>query len=68
VSSYAAFTSAVSGDSAKVVVVSGTISKTADQARVGSNTSIIGKDSNAILEGFGMLVKPQFQKSLMDRR
>lgn len=54
VSSYAAFTNAVSGDDAKVVVVSGTISETADQARLGSNTSIIGKDSNAILEGFGM--------------
>ncbi|KAJ5403196.1 hypothetical protein N7509_003067 [Penicillium cosmopolitanum] len=57
VSSYAAFTAAVSGDSKKVVVVSGKITKTADQARVGSNTSIIGKDSNAILSGFGVLVK-----------
>ncbi|KAJ5574424.1 hypothetical protein N7450_008323 [Penicillium hetheringtonii] len=57
VSSYAAFTEAVSGDDAKVVFVSGKISKTADQARVGSNTSIIGKDSNAILSGFGVLVK-----------
>lgn len=54
VSSYAAFTSAVSGDKAKVVVVKGTITKTADQVRVGSNTSIIGKDSNAILENFGL--------------
>jgi pectate lyase len=61
VSSYAAFTSAVSGDSAKVVVVSGPITKTADQARVGSNTSIIGKDSNAILSGFGMYVDPNTQ-------
>ncbi|KAJ5855355.1 CAZyme family PL1 [Penicillium soppii] len=57
VSSYAAFTSAVSGDSAKVVVVSGAITQTADQVRVGSNTSIIGKDANAILSGFGILVK-----------
>ncbi|KAJ6119166.1 pectate lyase A [Penicillium sp. IBT 18751x] len=57
VSSYAAFTKAVSGDDAKVVVVSGTITKTADQARVGSNTSIIGKNSDAILENFGILVK-----------
>lgn len=54
VSSYTAFTKAVSSDDAKIVVVSGTISETADQARVGSNTSVIGKDSNAILEGFGM--------------
>ncbi|OJJ96915.1 hypothetical protein ASPACDRAFT_1874263 [Aspergillus aculeatus ATCC 16872] len=57
VSSYAAFTSAVSSDDKKVVYVSGTISKTADQVKVGSNTSIIGKDANAILEGFGLLVK-----------
>lgn len=54
VSSYAAFTSAVSGDDAKVVYVDGNIKKTADQVKVGSNTSIIGKDSNAVLEGFGM--------------
>ncbi|KAJ5156912.1 pectate lyase A [Penicillium canariense] len=59
VSSYAAFTSAVSGDAAKVVVVSGTITKTADQARVGSNTSIIGKNSNAKLVNFGILVKEE---------
>ncbi|CAG7988011.1 unnamed protein product [Penicillium salamii] len=57
VSSYAAFTSAVSGDSAKVVVVDGPISKAADQVRVGSNTSIIGKDYKAVLTGFGILVK-----------
>jgi pectate lyase len=36
------------------VVVSGTITKTADQARVGSNTSIIGKNSSAKLVNFGM--------------
>ncbi|OQE42337.1 hypothetical protein PENCOP_c004G08199 [Penicillium coprophilum] len=59
VSSYAAFTAAVSGDAAKVVVVDGAITKTADQVRVGSNTSIIGKDANAILNGFGILVKEQ---------
>jgi pectate lyase len=36
------------------VVVSGTITQTADQARVGSNTSIIGKNSSAKLVNFGM--------------
>ncbi|CAI7594499.1 unnamed protein product [Penicillium glandicola] len=59
VSSYAAFTSAVTGDSAKVVYVSGAITKTADQVRVGSNTSIIGKNANAVLTGFGILVKEE---------
>ncbi|KAE8164848.1 putative pectate lyase A [Aspergillus tamarii] len=57
VSSYAQFTEAVSSDDAKIVIVDGTISKAADQVKVGSNTSIIGKDANAILEGFGLLVK-----------
>lgn len=58
VSSYAQFTQAVSGDDPKVVVVSGNIKQTADQARVGSNTSIIGKDANAVLEGFGVYAPP----------
>ena len=56
VSSYAEFTSAVEGDDAKVVIVSGNIKKEADQVKVGSNTSIVGKDSSAVLEGFGMYV------------
>jgi pectate lyase len=42
---------------AKVVVVTGTITKTADQVAVGSNTSIIGKNYNAILVGFGLYVR-----------
>ncbi|KAE8153558.1 putative pectate lyase A [Aspergillus avenaceus] len=57
VSSYAQFTDAVSSDDKKVVVVDGTISEQAKQVKIGSNTSIIGKDANAILEGFGVLVK-----------
>ncbi|KAF7585509.1 hypothetical protein BBP40_010795 [Aspergillus hancockii] len=57
VSSYAQFTEAVSSDDKKVVYVSGTISQQAKQVKIGSNTSIIGKDSNAVLEGFGVLVK-----------
>ncbi|CZR58491.1 probable pectate lyase B precursor [Phialocephala subalpina] len=57
VSTYAQFTAAVTSDSAKVVIVSGTITQTADQVKVGSNTSIIGKNSSAKLVGFGLLVK-----------
>ncbi|GAB1197554.1 putative pectate lyase A [Aspergillus pseudonomiae] len=57
VSSYAQFTEAVSSDDAKIVIVDGTITQEAKQVKVGSNTSIIGKDANAILEGFGLLVK-----------
>ncbi|KNG87639.1 pectate lyase plyB [Aspergillus nomiae NRRL 13137] len=48
---------AVSSDDAKIVIVDGTITQEAKQVKVGSNTSIIGKDANAILEGFGLLVK-----------
>ncbi|OGM42564.1 pectate lyase plyB [Aspergillus bombycis] len=57
VSSYAQFTEAVSSDDAKIVIVDGTITQDAKQVKIGSNTSIIGKDANAILEGFGLLVK-----------
>jgi pectate lyase len=54
VSTYAQFTAAVSSDTAKIVIVSGTITATADQVKVGSNTSIIGKNSSAKLVGFGL--------------
>jgi pectate lyase len=57
VSSYAAFTAAVSSDAKKVVYVSGPIKQAAKQVKVGSNTSILGKDSSAVLEGFGLYVQ-----------
>lgn len=57
VSTYAQFTAAVAGTAKKVVVVSGPITKTADQVKVGSNTSIIGASSKAVFTGFGLLVK-----------
>ncbi|KAE8356118.1 putative pectate lyase A [Aspergillus coremiiformis] len=57
VSSYAQFTAAVFSDDAKIVYIDGPISQQAKQVRVGSNTSIIGKNANAVLEGFGLLVK-----------
>lgn len=57
VSTYAQFTAAVAGTAKKVVVVNGAITKAADQVKVGSNTSIIGKNSGAKFTGFGLLVK-----------
>ncbi|KAH6669545.1 putative pectate lyase A [Halenospora varia] len=57
VSTYAQFTAAVAGTAKKVVVVSGPITQTADQVKVGSNTSIIGKSSSVVFTGFGLLVK-----------
>ncbi|KAF9887344.1 hypothetical protein FE257_010339 [Aspergillus nanangensis] len=57
VSSYAEFTEAASSDDAKVIVVSGAITETADQVHVGSNTSILGANADAVLDGFGLLVK-----------
>ena len=55
VSTLAQYTAAIAGDSPKVVVVSGTITG-AVQARPGSNTSIIGKNSSAKLVGIGMYI------------
>lgn len=53
-STYAQFTAAVSGADKKVVIVDGAITQAASQLRVGSNTSIIGKDSGASFTGFGL--------------
>jgi len=57
VSTYAQFTAAVAGTAKKVVIVNGAISTAAAQVKVGSNTSIIGKNSGAKLVGVGLLVK-----------
>lgn len=54
VSSFAQFTAAVAGTAKKVVVVSGPITQASKQIKIGSNTSIIGKDSKAVLTGFGL--------------
>lgn len=54
VSTYAQFTAAVSSTDKKVVIFDGAITQTADQVKVGSNTSIIGKDSGASFTGFGL--------------
>ncbi|KAL2843881.1 pectate lyase A [Aspergillus pseudoustus] len=57
VASYAEFTAAVAGDEPKVVIVSGPITESAKSATVGSNTSILGADSSAVLDGFGVNIK-----------
>jgi hypothetical protein len=54
VTTYEELVAAVAGDAAKTVIVSGTIEIEAEQVEVGSNTSLLGKDSGAILIGFGM--------------
>ncbi|KAF1961524.1 pectin lyase-like protein [Byssothecium circinans] len=56
VSSFAEFSAAVSGDAAKIVIVSGSISSSGS-VKIGSNKSIIGKDSSAVLSGFTLSVK-----------
>ncbi|KAF2198192.1 putative pectate lyase A [Delitschia confertaspora ATCC 74209] len=56
VSSYAQFTAAVADDTARVVVVSGAITGT-EKVRIGSNKTIVGKDSNAKLNGINLTVK-----------
>lgn len=54
VSTYAQFTAAVSGNAKKVVFLDGQITQTADQVKIGSNTSLIGKNSGAKLTGVGV--------------
>lgn len=53
VSTYAQFTEAATSDGALIIVVDGTITETADQVKVTSDKTIVGKDSNAKLIGFG---------------
>jgi pectate lyase len=55
VSTLAQFTAAVAGDSAAIVVVAGTISGAA-KVRVGSNKTILGKNSSAKLVGVGLYI------------
>ena len=56
VSSFAQFTAAVADDTARIVVVSGPIAATGN-VKIGSNKSVIGKDSSAKLSGFTLTVK-----------
>jgi pectate lyase len=53
-STYAQFTAAVAGTAKKVVILNGAVTQTADQVKVSSNTSIIGKNSGAKLTGVGL--------------
>jgi pectate lyase len=53
VSTYAQFTKAATAGNT-VVVVSGPITQKADQVKVASDTTIIGKDSSVVLTGFGL--------------
>ncbi|KAJ8064558.1 hypothetical protein OCU04_006888 [Sclerotinia nivalis] len=58
VSSYAQFTKAATAGKT-VVVLAGPITQAASQVKVASDTTIIGKNSKAVLTGFGLLVKGQ---------
>ncbi|TVY19008.1 putative pectate lyase A [Lachnellula arida] len=51
------FTAAVAGTAKKFVVISGAITETADQVKIRSNTSLIGKNSGAKHTGFGVIVQ-----------
>ncbi|CAD6439705.1 12c5630b-dc7f-4e00-9561-1c52d0e14ea1 [Sclerotinia trifoliorum] len=58
VSTYAQFTKAATAGKS-VVVLAGPITQAAPQVKVASDTTIIGKNSKAVLTGFGLLVKGQ---------
>ncbi|ETN36295.1 uncharacterized protein HMPREF1541_08572 [Cyphellophora europaea CBS 101466] len=56
VSNIADLQTALSGDAPAIVIIDGAISGT-EKVRVGSNKSILGKDSNAKISGFGFYIK-----------
>lgn len=56
VASFAEFTAAVNDDEPRIVVISGPIAATGN-VKIGSNKSIIGKDSSVKLSGFTLTVK-----------
>ncbi|KAJ4289540.1 hypothetical protein N0V90_010869 [Kalmusia sp. IMI 367209] len=57
VSSLAEFTAAVKGDEAAVVIVGASIKGSQDSVKIGSNKSVIGKDSSVVLENLTLTVK-----------
>ncbi|KAH7073920.1 pectate lyase-like protein [Paraphoma chrysanthemicola] len=57
VASLAELTAAVKGDAAQIVVITGPIKGNGENVKIGSNKSIIGKDSSAALENFTLTVK-----------
>lgn len=57
VSTLSELTAAVKGDDAAIVLITGPIKGSGDNVKVGSNKSIIGQNSNAVLENFTITVK-----------
>lgn len=55
VTTYAELQTAITGDTAKVVQVSGTLTGSS-MVDVGSNTTVVGENTAAILDGFGLKV------------
>ncbi|KAF2031646.1 pectate lyase-like protein [Setomelanomma holmii] len=57
VSTLAALTDAVKGDTAAIVLITGPITGNGENVRIGSNKSVIGKDSSAVLTNFTLTAK-----------
>lgn len=57
VASLSELTAAVKGDDAAIVLITGPIQGNAEQVRIGSNKSVIGKDSSAVLTNVQLRVK-----------
>ncbi|OSS47891.1 hypothetical protein B5807_06441 [Epicoccum nigrum] len=57
VSTLKELTAAVKGDDAAIVLITGPIKGSGDNVKVGSNKSVIGQDSKAVLENFTITVK-----------
>ncbi|KAL6705226.1 hypothetical protein ACN47E_007186 [Coniothyrium glycines] len=57
VASLSDLTAAVEGDDAAIVLITGPIQGSGENVKVGSNKSVIGKDSSAVLTDFTLTVK-----------
>lgn len=57
VSSLTELQSAVKGDNAAVITITSSIKGNGDNVKIGSNKSVLGKDSSVILENFTLTVK-----------
>ncbi|KAH7392788.1 pectate lyase-like protein [Pyrenochaeta sp. MPI-SDFR-AT-0127] len=57
VASLSELTSAVTGDDAAIVLITGPIKGSGENVKIGSNKSVIGKDSSVVLTDFTLTVK-----------
>ena len=57
VSSLSELQAAVTGDKASIITITSSIKGSGDNVKIGSNKSVVGKDSSVVLENFTLTVK-----------